>query len=390
MARAAAAFAGLVLSLATATRASPAAAQQVDPRLIRCEAAYRALALQYRAGLTSKAVNALQNLDRGDLGKVVSRLKQRDPVRFAWERPALVAAGLVHVEATVVADRAHRQSDFTYHAELAVSVLEAADLALPAAGLGVEGSPTARRGALLVGLLLLGEGNLGWARAHLSAATLRFPMDAPLRLAYGTALEAAATEGLIPANRYSPSMYANARSVRTIALNDAARELEGALVQDPSLVEARIRLGHVQILQHDDATAARTLNEALAVARDPSWVYIARLLVGGIRERAGSLDGAMGMYAAAANIRPNGQSAYIALSHAMHKAGDSAAAAQVLDRLFARKLDVNADDPWWRYRFGNGDRAREILAALQEEIKDTKGTKDARDARSTVPPGRVP
>src|SRR5258706_343943 len=95
--------------------------QPVAARLIRCESAYRALALQFRSGQTAQAVSTLRGLDRDDLRKVVAQLKKREPSRFAWERAALVSAGLAHVEATTIADRARRLSDYSYHAELASS-----------------------------------------------------------------------------------------------------------------------------------------------------------------------------------------------------------------------------------------------------------------------------
>jgi tetratricopeptide (TPR) repeat protein len=341
--------------------------QSVDPRLIPVEAAYRSVAVHYRAGRVEAALAGLRAIKRDDLRLVVDGLKAREVARFAWERPYLVAAAMAHLDQAIEDIHAGRQPSFAYHADLAAGVLAAADIAVdgttePAA------SPTARRASLALGLLLLGEGRLTWARAHLDAATIAFPADAQLRLALGTVEESSAS-GWVPPGRFTKTTLAAARAVRDQWLRNAAHEFETALQIAPSLVEARIRLAHVHILQHEDAAALDILNEALAVARDPRLVYIARLFAGGIREREGRMESAIGQYLAAAGVVPDGQSAYIALSHALQATRDGASAARALERLFSRPRVTNGGDPWWGYPHGHWSEATAILEALRVEAR---------------------
>jgi Tfp pilus assembly protein PilF len=157
--------------------------------------------------------------------------------------------------------------------------------------------------------------------------------------------------------------------LRDERLNEAAQLFERALAADPALVEVRVRLAHVRTLQHDDATAILLLNQALASQPPPPWVYLARLMLGGIQERAGHSETAGQLYLSAIAIQPEGQSAFIALSQVLHGAGDRRGAADVLTRLFARRLTTSADDPWWDYPFGRWRDAEPMLAGLRAEAR---------------------
>ncbi len=92
-------------------------------------------------------------------------------------------------------------------------------------------------------------------------------------------------------------------------------------------------------------------------------------MLGGVRERAGDASGAAALYTAALKACADGQSAFVALSALQHRTGRRSAAADAIDRLFARRLTVDADDPWWRYRFGRWQEAEPELAALRAEAR---------------------
>ena len=119
----------------------------------------------------------------------------------------------------------------------------------------------------------------------------------------------------------------------------------------------------------DAKDAEILLNQALAGQQETAWVYLARLILGGIQERAGRAESAMQLYRAALAVKPEGQSAYIALSQAMHRGGDGRAAADVLALLFRRHLTPTSDDPWWDYPFGKWRDAEPMLEGLRVEAR---------------------
>jgi tetratricopeptide (TPR) repeat protein len=151
-------------------------------------------------------------------------------------------------------------------------------------------------------------------------------------------------------------------------LREAGALFGRAVALAPALVEARVRLARVKTLQHDDDRAAALLDQVLAAQPAPRWRYMALLLLGGIRERAGRPDEAIRLYGEAIDARPDGQSAYLAMSHAMYAAGDRQTASKTLDRMFARALTPSADEPWWDYLFDWVD-AQRFFQDLREEAQ---------------------
>src|SRR5207247_10699419 len=98
-------------------------------------------------------------------------------------------------------------------------------------------------------------------------------------------------------------------------------------------------------------------------------VHVSRVLIGVVRERGGCFDSAVTLSGAAIGVQPDGQSAYIAMSQAMHREGDGRAAARVLARLFERRLTPSSNDPWWDYPFGNWRNAKSMLDLLRTETR---------------------
>jgi tetratricopeptide (TPR) repeat protein len=399
----------VIVGAAPAVRAQGKIKVAVDDKLLKCAGAYRAAVDQYRAGRDAAAADAIARLDRRELRTLAAVLlaawetpanaaaprkpAAADPIikflPYRWDTEMLRAAGMLHVDMALAASGAPRVDDFEFHTAIALVILAAAD---QPPGTDATGS-TARRVALALGLTLLGRGgdrNIGLARQYLANAIKRFPDDAHLQLAYGTAIESLATlrdgfdavGGVAPPGasvgigrsrsggmvRDDGNFLSRERSARVVLLREATTVFERVLAIDDTTVEARIRLAHIRIVERDDEHATALLEQALASEPAPEWTYIAELMLGDIRERAGRLQAAMEHYGLALAACPEGQSAYIALGHAMDAVGDSESAGRTIDRLFDQRLTPDADDPWWDYPIGNRRTAYQIFAELRAKV----------------------
>ena len=373
---AAAAVVGLLSLLVWAAPAAGQARRPLGTKAVECVTAYRKAVEDYRARRTEDAVAALAALDHEQLKIVVESLmavnggvrRDRLPTDglLTWNRQTLLAAAMLLVELSIAEVRAKRSADFAFHATLAANVFVIADQPEPG---GNTPGTTGRRSALAIGLLLLNGGGTDLAYPYLTRAARRFPDAAPLQVAIGM-IDQFQSTAIEPATNLSHlGAFAGARDRRNTQLRDAATHFERAMALDPRLVEARVRLAHVRILQHDEARAAALLEAALAQQPAPRWTYLTQLMLGGIRERAGQSHAAIRFYADAVHSCPDGQSAYLAMSHAMYAAGDREAAATVLDRLFERALTPDSDDPWWDYQLGDWEEANQIFQALRAEAQ---------------------
>jgi hypothetical protein len=83
------------------------------------------------------------------------------------------------------------------------------------------------------------------------------------------------------------NLLSRERSARIVLLRQATATFERILAIDGTIVEARLRLAHIHIIQRDDEHAAALLEQALASGPTPEWTYLAELMIGEINERAG-------------------------------------------------------------------------------------------------------
>jgi tetratricopeptide (TPR) repeat protein len=371
----------------------PQTTVRIDGKLLACATAYRAAVEQYRAGQEAEAAAAVARLDRTELRTVAAvLLKSREiPANVAdpharardltgplvWDTATLYTAGVLHVDMARAARQQSRPDDYRFHIDLAHVLFAAAEHPQP----GEIAGAAAHRSAPAVALVLLLDRNLVLAHQYLADATKRWPEDAELLLTLGTAIETEATSPypLRPAatTNWMRQPRGGAivlgpldreRSARVALRRDAARVFERVLAIDDRLTEARIRLAHVHILQKEDEAAAALLEQSLAASLPPEWEYVAGLMLGDIRERAGQLPAARQLYERALQVCPEGQSAYLALSGVMFAAGDREGGEQALERLFERRLTVDADDPWWDYALGSRPSENALLAKLRAGI----------------------
>jgi hypothetical protein len=331
---------------------------------------YWPVARSYLTGDAAKAIKEMSAWTRDRIAKVQSIQYQPEgalPTGFEskaeWQPRFLRGAAMLHTEIALAAFRAREGAQFDFHAGIADGWLALAD--------DRKSSPGSLRSRWNVAIarLLLANGELGLAERYLERINDRIPNDPAILLVFGTLKETLAARPPMTWSNGKPSNAAAAAAARDAALTAAATFLQRAIAADASLVEARLRLGRIQILKKADAAAEPLLIAILAAQPKPQVKYLASLLLGGIRERQKQFDPAARLYVDAVLAVPDGQSAYLALAHLMHAANHKDDAASVLDKLFARRATPLTADPWWMYPLGLDAALETRFGAIRDEIR---------------------
>jgi tetratricopeptide (TPR) repeat protein len=215
-----------------------------------------------------------------------------------------------------------------------------------------------------------------WALAlHYVDAALRLYEDDPLLLlARGSLIESQTAIDLPPplADVFvrSPNREAGVLSRQAehqARLRDAEATYRRALRPMPDLVEARVRLGRVLHQRGEPSQAAVELAAAAAHPQaDPPMRYLAWLFLGAAREAEKRPREAVEAYRAAAALDTDSTVAAVALSHALHDAGDRDASQDVLRAALSGARRRRDWDAWWNYRWGRSHEAEARLEALRE------------------------
>jgi tetratricopeptide (TPR) repeat protein len=166
------------------------------------------------------------------------------------------------------------------------------------------------------------------------------------------------TPGSTPALRLPSTEKTNA---------EAERLYRRALEIDPSLVEARVRLGRLLDLRKRHEEAAAELKTALAGNPSGAVAYYAHLFAGRAAQAMGQTNEAARHYQDAAALFPDAQSALLASSQLALLGADVASALAPVQRLGARSAAFTAD-PWWQYHLGAGRDADDLLKALWASV----------------------
>ena len=129
-----------------------------------------------------------------------------------------------------------------------------------------------------------------------------------------------------------------------------------ALARDGTLVEARLRLGHLLLESGRWKEAGNELRSALAAATQPGDIYLACLFLGRAAEEGGDTGEAVTLYEKALAAWPGAQTARIALASVHEKRGDVEEVRASIEPL----LDGGAGstDPWRTYFDGHSDGVR--------------------------------
>lgn len=201
------------------------------------------------------------------------------------------------------------------------------------------------------------------------------PNDASVLQAQGEASEALAAaaedlQGAVPITLFDsagrPSFATEFISSRQ-QLNRAREAYAEALVLNPDLAEARLRLGRVlwRLGRLEEANQAL---RAATLAGEGSLLYLAHLFLGQCLEDSGDVDSAIEQYHKAIALRPDTQTGAVALAHALFLKGDGDQARDVLEVAATFTGRRRTLDPFLIYVEGSSLGAETRLEALRSEV----------------------
>ena len=153
--------------------------------------------------------------------------------------------------------------------------------------------------------------------------------------------------------------------------DEAERLFRRVLRADPSLVEARVRLGRLLNERKRHEEAAAELDSALAAKPEGPVAFYAHLFAGRAAQGLGKIDEAAAHYKEAGALYPGAQSALLALSQAALLGADTAGAAEPIQRLEQLPVTGGArEDPWWKYHFAAGRDSDALLRAMWKKAQE--------------------
>jgi len=340
--------------------------------------AYLRLAFLYRTD-ASGAVRAIRGWSSGELADAQRALRSREKaLRPRASKPDEIdlrlveGAALMHLEAGLRALQEPNEAEGDAQLALAAALVRwTADVAakrksrqpdepgLAPADWRVQPRldpatlhSTAADAALAVGFPEI-------AGRHAEEALRFAPTDARALLTVGSA-----REGLAHL-RELESADGDADRLRERA-KDAFRD---SLAVDPSLDEARLRLGRL-LAEEGRLTEGEPLLERVdREAREPRQRYLALLFLARAAEQRKDPRRAGELYSRALEARPDGTAARLGLALQLERqAGPVAARTLVLEALSrSRRLD-SAPDPWSSYLFGRVDAASGELKAVWDRV----------------------
>jgi tetratricopeptide (TPR) repeat protein len=219
---------------------------------------------------------------------------------------------------------------------------------------------------LAVSTHLYRRGQWPLAQEYMDLGLRLYPTAGELLLARGSIMETQSTavEEVSLADVISRS---GSRQIpdRRHLLARAESYYRRALAADPSLDEARTRLGRVLAQLGRREQAAAELEAVIAAAGVTNRTcYLAQLFLGALRESEGKLREAQAAYQAAINLEPKAQTGYLALSHARHGGGETAASLAPLRTAIGLAGSRQEWDPWWAYPWGQPYDLENLVEAL--------------------------
>jgi tetratricopeptide (TPR) repeat protein len=212
--------------------------------------------------------------------------------------------------------------------------------------------------------------------AHLAKGLDRFHDDPVLELFAGTMHEAYAGphvqrsldgQDRTPSNsRTGPPAALPGSEQKERSLAESA--FRRALKSDPSLTEARIRLGEVLSADGRLDDAAAELQRALGDTMAPRLEYWGQLLLGRAEHARDHLDAAAAAFERARVLFPDAPAPIFALSQVARDRGDRDAALKWLNAVpDARTLSLDAD-PWWIYYWTHEPDGPALIRALWRSV----------------------
>jgi tetratricopeptide (TPR) repeat protein len=196
------------------------------------------------------------------------------------------------------------------------------------------------------------------AKAEAEQARDAAPTDVTVLLAVATAREGVA---------HIQSVEGRTTDARR-SFEEAENAFRDVLAVDPSVVEARLRLGRLLAEQERFVEADPLLDQAQreGTARQR---YLALLFLARAAERRKDWTGAFRFYSRALEADPDGAAARLGLALQLERqAGPAAARAPVLETLSRGARLEATSDPWSNYPFGDVEAAAATLKHLWDRV----------------------
>jgi len=216
-----------------------------------------------------------------------------------------------------------------------------------------------RRAHLAIFAILAGAVDPNAIESHVRHVTFQFPAEPRLALERGIAQELRAAPFYAP-GKETPADVVKHREDAVTAYTTAARV-------ESVRPEALLRLGRVNLDLGKNDEALTALDGIEPAAKDSDVIYLARLFRGQALERLGKIDDARQSYTRALEVRPDAQTASVALAALEFRRGDKAAADQRVRQLLSRM--AQPDDPWWEYWPGDFRLGPDLMRAMREAMK---------------------
>jgi hypothetical protein len=203
---------------------------------------------------------------------------------------------------------------------------------------------------------------------HLSHAEKRFPLDPRVRFASRFSMPGPPRQGSETLQAYLEPALGETRPGSLARNREKAIARLRDLLPDPVVgAEAALRMGHLQLTNLELGDALESFQAALRPGATPYVAYLAHFLTGRTYERAERLDSAEQAYARALEAIPLAQSATLARSALLTRAGRTDEAAALASASFLAR--PRPADPWRLFPRGDYYRWPDTLAALRTELR---------------------
>ncbi len=220
-----------------------------------------------------------------------------------------------------------------------------------------------------VALHQLDRGLLAEMPLHLDRALKLFPSDARLefdRACLADSFSSARVQAVLIGDR--PGTFRPNVPTKLNAEIEAANHFTQALVFDPTMDEARVRLARLKANHGEAGPALALLTRALAGTLPDETEYMAHLIAARANATLSQTEAAAEHLRMAIKMYPTAQTPLIAMSHLALEAGAIDDASTLASSLGA-KPDGGRNDPWWAYFQASWLNAGALLDTLRVGVR---------------------
>ena len=305
---------------------------------------YQDLLEDYVEGRGEDAVATLLTWPTDAVAGLARRIDASDAARTR-------AAAMLHTEAAWALLASRESADAPAHLEIARGVLERTG----------RDSDFRRDWLLAVGFQMQ-------ARSDRATEALRFFLEC--EVAFPLAAEAWLAAGTVYEWSAFPDGLGGQRVARATGdlVEETKRQYRQALVIDPSLAEARLRLGRTLQRSGEPDEAREELRRVVDQGGGGPTEALAHLFLGELLEQRGEAEEAVREYRKALEQDPTLQQAGLAVAAILWRGGDRTGAVEVLGTALRGGRPVGLPT-WLAYHLGLGLRAAPAIEALRKAAR---------------------